>query len=63
MSKTKFWGKKICQKVFLKGRKIKEMQRQFKRLFQKDPPTQRTFARIRDKFEADLNLHDIHTKH
>lgn len=63
MSKTKFWGKKICHKVLLKGRNNKEMQRQFKKLLHKNPPTQRTFARIRDKFEADRTVYDVDTKH
>ena len=36
------------------------MQRQFRRKFQRDPPTRVTISRIRDKFEADGTVQNVH---
>ena len=37
------------------------MQRQFKREFNKEPSTRVAITRIRDKFEADGTVQDVHT--
>jgi hypothetical protein len=38
----------------------KEVQRQWQNEFGTQPPIRRTIARIRDKFEADGTVHDVH---
>jgi hypothetical protein len=43
----------ICENVC-------EVQRQWRRKFATEPPTQLTIARIRDEFEADGTVHDVH---
>ncbi|KAK7075416.1 hypothetical protein SK128_003036, partial [Halocaridina rubra] len=39
---------------------VTEVQRQFRRQFHKDPPMPHTIALIRDKFEADGTVQDVH---
>jgi hypothetical protein len=36
-----------------------ELQRERRREFAREPPTRLTIARIRDKFEADVTVHDV----
>ena len=55
-----FEERKFIIKCYWKHENIMEVQRQFRRHFHKDPPTRRTIARIRDKFETDGTVHDVH---
>ena len=54
-----FEERKFIIKCYWKHENITEVQRQFERQFQKTPPTRRTIAHIRDKFEADGTVQDI----
>jgi hypothetical protein len=52
--------RKDVLKWYWKYENIKEVQWQWQNEFGTQPPTRRTIARIRDKFEADGTLHDVH---
>ena len=53
---------KIILKCYWKYENAVEVQRQFRREFNKEPPTRVTITRIRDKFEADGTVQDVHKK-
>ena len=55
-----FEERKFVIKCYWKYENVTEVQRQFRRQFQRTPPTRRTIARIRDKFEADGTVQDVH---
>lgn len=52
--------RKAVLKWYWKCENIQEVQRQWQNEFGTSPPTRRTIARIRDKFEADGTVHDVH---
>jgi transposase len=52
--------RKFVLKCYWKCENVVEVQRQFRREFQTDPPTRLTITRIRDKFEADGTVQDVH---
>ena len=54
-----FEEKKFILKCYWKHENIMEVQRQFNRQFQKTPPTRRTIARIKEKFEVHGTLHNV----
>ena len=56
-----FEEKKFILKCYWKHENIMEVQRQFNRQFQKTPPTRRTIARIKEKFEVHGTLHNCWT--
>lgn len=55
-----FVERKTLLKWYWKYENITEVQRQWRREFGTPPPTRRTIARIRDKFEADGTVNDVH---
>lgn len=55
-----FEQRKFRLKCYWKCENIAELQRQFRAKFQTDPPTRLTIARIRDRFEADGTVQDVH---
>ena len=55
-----FEERKFVSKCHCKNENVTEVQRQFRIQFHSNPPTRRTIARIRDKFEADGTVHDAH---
>ncbi|GBO04580.1 hypothetical protein AVEN_205426-1 [Araneus ventricosus] len=42
---------------------VAEVQRQYRREFQEDPPTRLTINRIKDKFETNGTFQDVHRQH
>ena len=57
-----FEERKFILKCYWKYENAVEVQRQFRREFNKEPPTRITITRIRDKFEADGTVQDVHKK-
>lgn len=57
-----FEERKFVLKCYWKTENVTEVQRRFRREFDKSPPTHRTIARIRDKFEADGTVHNVNKK-
>ena len=57
-----FEERKFNLKCYWKYENAVEVQRQFRREFNKEPPTRVTITRIRDKFEADGTVQDVHKK-
>ncbi|XP_036359276.1 uncharacterized protein LOC118763655 [Octopus sinensis] len=55
-----FEERKFILKCYWKYENAVEVQRQFRREFNKEPPTRVTITRIRDKFEADGIVQDAH---
>jgi hypothetical protein len=55
-----FEQRKAVLKWYWKYENSKEVQRQWQNEFGTRPPTRRTIARIRVKFEADGTVHDVH---
>jgi hypothetical protein len=51
---------KIILKWYWKSENVCEVQRQWQREFEMEPPTRLTVARICNKFEADGTVHDVH---
>ena len=58
--RLEFEERKFILKCYWKYENTVEVQRQFKREFNKEPPTRVTITRIRDKFEADGIVQDHH---
>ncbi|MEN2497877.1 MAG: hypothetical protein MHMPM18_002211, partial [Marteilia pararefringens] len=54
--------RKFILKSYWKYENAVEVQRQFRREFNKEPPTRVTITLIRDKFEADGSVQDVHKK-
>lgn len=52
--------RKFILKCYWKYENAVEVQRQFRREYQDDPPTRLTIRRIRDKFEADGTVLNVH---
>lgn len=52
--------KKIVIKSDWKLENFKEVQRQFRKQFNRYSPTGHTISRIRDKFRADGTVHGVH---
>jgi hypothetical protein len=52
--------RKAVLKWYWKYENSKEVQRQWQNEFGTQPPTCRAIARIRDRFEADGTVHDVH---
>ncbi|PNF24528.1 hypothetical protein B7P43_G06320 [Cryptotermes secundus] len=55
-----FEQRKAVLKWYWKYENIKEVQRQWQNEFGTQLPTHQTIAHIRDKFEADGTVHDVH---
>ena len=55
--------KKFILKCYWKHENAVEMQRQFRKMFQKEPPIGITISRIRDKFESDGTVENISKNH
>lgn len=62
-SRFSFEEKKFILKCYWKYENIAEVQRRFIEHFSKAPPSRPTIARIRDKFEQDGTVHDLHKEH
>ena len=58
-----FEKRKFVLKCYWKCENTVEVQRQFRMEFGTDPPTWLTKTRIRDKFEADGTVPDMHKGH
>ena len=58
-----FEKRKFILKCYWKYENTVEVQRQFRMEFGTDPPMRLTITRIRDKFEADGTVHDVHKGH
>ena len=58
-----FEERKFVLRCYWKTKNATEVQRRFTSEFAKPPPTRRTIARIRDKFEADETVQNITKKH
>ena len=56
--RLEFEERKFILKCFWKYENEIELQRKFKREFNKEPPTRVIITRIRDKFEADGTIQD-----
>lgn len=54
-----FEERKFVLKCYWNTENATEVQRRFRREFDKPPPTHRTIARIRDKFERDGTVHNV----
>jgi hypothetical protein len=54
---------KAVLKWYWKYENFKEVQRQWQNEFGTQPPTRRTIARIRDQFEADGTVNDVHKQY
>ncbi|KAG7197418.1 hypothetical protein KM043_013278 [Ampulex compressa] len=54
-----FEQRKAVLKWYWKFENIQEVQRQWRAEFESKPPTRRTIARIRDKFENDGTVQDV----
>lgn len=61
-SRLSFTEKKFILKSYWKYENVAEVQRQFSEHFSKEPPTRKTIARIRDKFENEGTILDLHGK-
>ncbi|CAI9738053.1 Hypothetical predicted protein [Octopus vulgaris] len=61
--KLSFEQRKFTLKCYWKCENVVEVQREFRREFQANPPTRLTVTRIRDKFEADGTVQNVHEKH
>ena len=59
-ARLSFEERKAVLKWYFKFEKISEVQRQWQNEFGTQPPTCLTIARIRDKFEIDGTLGDVH---
>ena len=59
-TRLSFEQRKFILKCYRKYENVVEVQRQFRRQFQIDPPTRLTIRRIRDKFEADGTVQNVH---
>ena len=57
-----FEERKFVLKCYWRTENATEVQRRFTREFAKPPPTRRTIAHIRDKFEADGTIQNINYK-
>jgi hypothetical protein len=55
-----FEERKFMLKCYWKYKNVTEVQREFTREFQRNPPTRRTIACTRDKFEATGTVQDVH---
>ena len=53
-------GSGIQAKTAKENENVTEVQREFRRQFHRNPSMRRTIACIRDKFEADRTVQDIH---
>jgi transposase len=58
-----FEERKFIMKYYWKYENVHEVQKQFKKEFKKEPPTRFTITRIRDKFEVDGTIHNVHKQH
>ena len=54
--------RKFGLKCYWKTENAIEVQRQFRREFARPPPTRRTIARIKEKFEADGTVQNVNKK-
>lgn len=61
-ARLSFEQRKFILKCYWKCENAVEVQRQFRREFRRDPPTRLTITRIRDKFEADGTVQNVHEK-
>ena len=58
-----FEERKFIVKCYWKNENISEVQRRFRTEFQRDAPTRLTITRLRDKFEKDGTVKDVHKNH
>ena len=55
-----FEERKSVLKWYIKFENVTEVQRQWKRVFQTQPPTRLTFTRLCDKFDTHGTICDVH---
>ena len=63
VARLTFEEKKIILKYYWKHENAVEVQRQFRRMFKKEPPTRVTIPGIKDKFEADGTVENVSKKY
>ncbi|CAM1299642.1 Uncharacterised protein r2_g956 [Pycnogonum litorale] len=59
-ARLNFEERKFILKCYWKYENAVEVQRQFRTEFQREPPTRVTISRIKDKFEADGTVQNVH---
>ena len=62
-ARLNFEERKFIVKCYWKTEYISEVQRRFRTEFQRDAPTRLTITRLRDKFEKDGTVKDVHKNH
>ena len=62
-ARLNFEERKFILKCYWKTENISEVQRRFRTEFQRDAPTRLTITRLRDKFEEEGTVKDVHKNH
>ena len=62
-ARLNFEERKFILKCYWKIDNISEVQRRFRMEFQRDAPTRLTITRLRDKFEEEGTVKDVHKNH